>query len=269
MIVLPCDDDARADSIDQAARVLADGGLVVLPTDTVYGIAADAFDADAVTALLAAKGRGRQMPPPVLVASPAMIDVLAVDVPPAARALAEAFWPGALTLILRAQPTLTWDLGDTAGTVALRMPDDEVALELLRRTGPLAVSSANRTGAPAATTADGARDQLGARVAAYLDGGPARGGVASTIVDATGQVLRVVRAGAVTGEQLGRVVPHLAPTPAPTGAAGEQASGAPAAPSGADAAARADGGRDGEHGEPTGRDGEHPDRVGEDGGPPA
>lgn len=209
MTNLSCAPEHRSASITEAAAVLSSGGLVVLPTDTVYGIAADAFDADAVAALLAAKGRGRQMPPPVLVASPTMLEVLAVDVPPAAKALADAFWPGALTIIVRAQPTLTWDLGETAGTVALRMPDHEVALDLLRTTGPLAVSSANRTGKPAATNAAEASAQLGARVARYLDDGEAPGGQASTIVDATGPTLTIVREGAIDRERLAAVVPHL------------------------------------------------------------
>lgn len=213
MTFLPCSDEQRAVSIADAAEVLATGGLVVLPTDTVYGIAAGAFDADAVTALLAAKGRGRQMPPPVLVASPDMLDVLAVGVPASARALAQAFWPGALTIIVRAQPTLTWDLGETAGTVALRMPDHPTALELLRTTGPLAVSSANRTGQPAATSAQAAYEQLGARVARYLDDGEAPGGQASTIVDATGPQLTIVRQGALSRERLAAVVPHLRAVP--------------------------------------------------------
>lgn len=209
MSVLPCDQDNLASSLEAARAAVREGGLIVLPTDTVYGIGADAFDPSAVAALLAAKGRGRQMPPPVLVSGPEFLDVLATGVPQSARALAQAFWPGALTLIVSAQATLDWDLGDTAGTVALRMPDDPVALELLRATGPLAVSSANRTGQPAATTALEAREQLGARVAVYLDGGPSRGGVASTIVDATTPRLTVVREGAITREQLGTVVPHL------------------------------------------------------------
>lgn len=215
MSLLPCDEPSLDASLASAAEAVASGGLVVLPTDTVYGIGADAFDASAVAALLAAKGRGRQMPPPVLVASPEMLDVLAVGVPQAARELARAFWPGALTLIVRAQPSLTWDLGETAGTVALRMPDDPVALALLRRTGPLAVSSANRTGRPAATTVAEAHDQLGARVAVYLDAGPARGGVPSTIVDATAPLLGVVRQGAIPPAELGRIVPHLGGTAAP------------------------------------------------------
>lgn len=184
-------------AIDEAVNALGRGGLVVLPTDTVYGIGADAFDADAVAALLAAKGRGRQMPPPVLVPDARTLDGLATEVPEGVRELVGAFWPGGLTVICRAQPSLAWDLGETRGTVALRMPDHPAALALLRRTGPLAVSSANRTGSPAATTAMEAADQLGDAVAVYLDGGLAPGGVASTIVDATGDELRVVRAGAI------------------------------------------------------------------------
>ena len=177
---------------------------MVLPTDTVYGIAADAFDARAVAALLAAKGRGRQMPPPVLVPDARTLDGLCTDVPESVRALVEAFWPGGLTVILRAQPSLTWDLGETRGTVAVRMPDHPAALALLTRTGPLAVSSANLTGQPAALTAAQASAQLGDAVAVYLDGGAAPGGVASSIVDAT-DGLRLVRAGAVALEALREV----------------------------------------------------------------
>ncbi|MCB7138064.1 L-threonylcarbamoyladenylate synthase [Cellulosimicrobium marinum] len=191
--------------IDEAVNAVSRGGLVVLPTDTVYGIGADAFDADAVSALLAAKGRGRHMPPPVLVPDARTLDGLATDVPDDVRRLVEELWPGGLTIILRAQPSLAWDLGETHGTVALRMPDHEAALALLRRTGPLAVSSANTTGSPAALDVDDARTQLGDAVAVYLDGGTAPGGVASTIVDATSGALRVVRAGAVPLDRLREV----------------------------------------------------------------
>ncbi|MDO8108278.1 L-threonylcarbamoyladenylate synthase [Isoptericola sp. b441] len=191
-------------ALDEAVHALGRGGLVVLPTDTVYGIGADAFDAAAVARLLAAKGRGRQMPPPVLVPAVATLDGLCTDVPAAARALVEAFWPGGLTVILRSHPSLAWDLGETRGTVAVRMPDHPAALALLARTGPLAVSSANRTGNPAARTADEAREQLGDSVTVYLDGGPAPGGVASSIVDAT-DGLRLVRAGAIGIDRLREV----------------------------------------------------------------
>lgn len=204
--VMDCTDPATwGPAIDEAVHALGRGGLVVLPTDTVYGIGADAFAPAAVAALLAAKGRGRQMPPPVLVPDVRTVDGLCTDVPDAARRLMEAFWPGALTVICRAQPSLAWDLGETRGTVAVRMPDHPAALALLRRTGPLAVSSANRTGAPAARTAGEARAQLGDAVAVYLDGGTAPGGVASTIVDATTADLRVVRLGALGVDELSAV----------------------------------------------------------------
>ncbi|MFC7878951.1 L-threonylcarbamoyladenylate synthase [Isoptericola sp. NPDC057391] len=194
-------------AIDEAVNTVSRGGLLVLPTDTVYGIGADAFDAEAVAALLAAKGRGRQMPPPVLIPDVRTLDGLATEVLDDARKLAEAFWPGGLTIILQAQPSLQWDLGETHGTVALRMPDHPAALALLRRTGPLAVSSANATGHPAALEVGDAQAQLGDAVTVYLDGGDAPGGVASTIVDATGEQLRVVRQGAITLEALNEVAP--------------------------------------------------------------
>lgn len=209
-MVLDCRDPAtRGPSIDEAVHAVSRGELVVLPTDTVYGIGADAFSPPAVARVLAAKGRGRHMPPPVLVGSERTLDGLAVDVPPEIRALVERFWPGGLTVICRAQPSLAWDLGETRGTVALRMPDDECALALLRRTGPLAVSSANRTGLPAARTVVEAQEQLRDAVAVYLDGGPVPGGVASTIVDGTGPVPRVVRAGALPLDVLREVAPGL------------------------------------------------------------
>lgn len=207
--------------IDEAVHAIARGELIVLPTDTVYGVGADAFDPAAVTRLREAKGRGRQMPPPVLVADVATIDGLATGVSDEARALAAAFWPGGLTIILAAQPTLAWDLGDTHGTVALRMPDHPAALALLRRTGPLAVSSANHTGQPAATTAAEAVAQLGSSIAVYLDAGDAPGQVASTIVDATVTPPRVVRDGAISGDQLRAVVPTIV-TATPATADGEQ-----------------------------------------------
>src|SRR5690625_5030567 len=138
-----CDDPAkRVRGIGAAQRALTGGMLVVMPTDTVYGLAADAFAADAVAALLTAKGRGRDMPVPVLVGSVETLDGAAIA-GDAARELVRAFWPGGLTVVWRQQPSLNWDLGDTRGTVAVRMPAHEVALELLTKTGPLAVSSAN------------------------------------------------------------------------------------------------------------------------------
>lgn len=200
----------------QAAEAVRAGRCIVLPTDTVYGIGADAFDSDAVQRLLDAKERGRDMPPPVLLAEPMMLRAVAEEVPEAAAALAKAFWPGALTLILRAQPKSGMQLGETGGTVAVRVPDHEGARALLRRTGPLAVSSANVHGqAPALTCAD-AVGQLGDRVAVYLDAGTAPGGVASTIVDfAAFPEGRVLREGALSLEQLREVAPDLIGFPEP------------------------------------------------------
>lgn len=206
-----CNDlTVRAGALSSAAHCVSSGQLVVLPTDTVYGIGADAFDPVAVADLLAAKGRGRDMPVPVLVGSWSTIDGLVSHVSDQARALIEAFWPGGLTLVVTHAPSLDWDLGDARGTVAVRMPLHPVAIELLEATGPMAVSSANRSGQPAATTAEQARAQLGDDVALYLDGGPAQAGVASTIVDVTAEVPRVLRAGAVSIDALRKVVPDLA-----------------------------------------------------------
>ena len=195
-----------------ARGAIGRGALVVLPTDTVYGVAADAFSPEAVQRLLDAKGRGRQSPPPVLVPGIPTLDALAETVPAAVRALVDAFWPGPLTVILPAQPSLAWDLGETGGTVALRMPDNRIALELLSETGPLAVSSANRTGQPPAVTVTEAVDQLGDSIEVYLDGGATPGSVPSTIVDATALVagsgpLRIVRAGVLGEDQLRAVAP--------------------------------------------------------------
>ena len=175
-----------------ARGAIGRGELVVIPTDTVYGVAADAFSPAAVQRLLEAKGRDRTAPPPVLVPSIPTLDALAETVPDEVRALVERFWPGGLTVVLRARPMLDWDLGETRGTVAVRMPSHRIALELLAETGPLAVSSANRTGEPAGMTAAEAQAALGDSVAVYLEAGrsgeaypDADAGTGSTIVDAT------------------------------------------------------------------------------------
>lgn len=224
-VVYQCaQENQRAVAIKHAQQAVASDECVVMPTDTVYGIAANAFSAAAVQRLLEAKGRNRTMPPPVLIAHSGVLDGLADQVSDEARALAQAFWPGGLTLICHSQPSLQWDLGETQGTVALRVPDDDVARELLTQTGPLAVSSANRTGLPAATTVEQAREMLQDKVSVYLDAG-ARGKVsssgssahpvltrapqASTIVDCTGATPLVVRDGAITLAQLREVVPSV------------------------------------------------------------
>jgi tRNA threonylcarbamoyl adenosine modification protein (Sua5/YciO/YrdC/YwlC family) len=202
-----CTDAAqRATGIASAISALKGGQLIVMPTDTVYGIGADAFDNDAVAALLAAKRRGRDMPVPVLVGSWHTIEGLVYNVPHTARELIRAFWPGALSLVVRQAPSLQWDLGDAHGTVMLRMPLHPVAIELLREVGPMAVSSANTSGRPAAVTVEQARDQLGDRVEVYLDAGPSAQQAASTIVDLTAAHPRVLRQGPVTVEDVAKVL---------------------------------------------------------------
>ena len=219
---------SHPDPLQPACEHLRAGGLVILPTDTVYGIGCNAADAGAVERLLAAKGRGRQMPPPVLVADPAALTGIVTRVPEVARALMEAFWPGALTLILEADETLTWDLGETSGTLAVRMPAHDLALSLLRRSGPLAVTSANPTGAPPATDAASARAAFPGRVRGVeeltpdtggtgaagcegillLDGGATPGPVPSTIVTLAGahaRAPRILRQGALAHGDLERV----------------------------------------------------------------
>jgi tRNA threonylcarbamoyl adenosine modification protein (Sua5/YciO/YrdC/YwlC family) len=200
-----------------ARQAIGRGELVVIPTDTVYGVAADAFAPAAVARLLEAKGRERTAPPPVLIPGIPTLDALAEVVPDEVRELVAKFWPGGLTVIVRARRTLDWDLGETRGTVALRMPSDPIALELLAETGPLAVSSANATGEPAATTVAEAEKMLQDAVAVYLDAGPVGEAYAgdpragSTIVDATGLEspqgkLRIVRHGVIPDDEIVAIV---------------------------------------------------------------
>lgn len=202
-------DEDREQAVEAAATAISKGELVVLPTDTVYCIAADAFDKDSVARLLAAKGRGRDMPPPVLISSPLTADGLARELSQAARVLMEKFWPGPLTVVAHQQRSLQWDLGDTRGTVAIRMPDHEVALAILERTGPLAVSSANTTGQPAATSVQAAEHMLSAEVEVFVDGGETPGAEASTIIDATVDPPRVLRHGALSVETLNEALAEL------------------------------------------------------------
>ena len=203
------DPDGRRAGLAAAVRAVRYGEVVVLPTDTVYGIGVDAFTPAAVDALLAAKRRGRDMPVPVLVGSWATLDGLVDQLPPEADRLRRAFWPGGLTLVVRHAASLAWDLGDAHGTVAVRMPLHPVAVKLLQRTGPMAVSSANVSGSPPAASAEEARRQLGEDVAVYLDAGPSGDPVASTIVDCTVNPPRVLRAGAVSVDELRAELPDI------------------------------------------------------------
>ncbi|MFJ8947967.1 L-threonylcarbamoyladenylate synthase [Streptomyces sp. NPDC102395] len=199
----------RVTGLREAASAVRRGELVVLPTDTVYGIGADAFSSEAVSDLLEAKGRGRNMPTPVLIGSPNTLHGLVTDFSELAWELVDAFWPGALTLVAKHQPSLQWDLGDTRGTVAVRMPLHPVAIELLTEVGPMAVSSANLTGHPAPENCDSARQMLGDSVSVYLDGGPTPGIVPSSIVDVSREVPMLLRAGAISADELRKVVPDL------------------------------------------------------------
>jgi len=203
-----CADPAQLlQGIAEAEAALRRGELVVLPTDTVYGIAAEAFDPVAVDGLLKAKGRGRDMPPPVLVGTVRAAMALVMDLADTGKDLIDEFWPGGLTIVCRSSPTLVWDLGETKGTVAVRMPLHHVALDLLKKTGPLAVSSANVSGQPPATTVDEAMEQLGTSVSVYLDAGPCPGDLPSTIVDLTGSVPRLLRPGVISVDRLRDVIP--------------------------------------------------------------
>jgi tRNA threonylcarbamoyl adenosine modification protein (Sua5/YciO/YrdC/YwlC family) len=201
-----CNDPAEREAgIAAAVETVRGGGLVVLPTDTVYGIGADAFTPRAVGMLLAAKGRGRNMPPPVLVGTVRAAAALVDGLGSFGQDLIDEFWPGPLTLVFRAATTLKWDLGDTKGTVAVRMPLHPITLEVLKQVGPMAVSSANLTGSPSATTAAEAERQLGASVSVYLDGGPCHSDVPSTILDLTGTIPKLLRAGAIPVDRLRKV----------------------------------------------------------------
>ena len=199
----------RDRGIAAAVEAVKSGELVVMPTDTVYGIGADAFTPHAITALHHARSVTNQVPPPVLVGSRHTLDGLVYSLPRAARDLADAFWPGALTLYVEHSPSLQWDLGDTGGRVAVRMPLHPVALEVLREVGPMAVTTANKVGQAAPVTAEEAREQLEYSVRVYLEAGPAHDPATSTIVDTTGDVPRVLRAGAIPFEKLQDVVPEL------------------------------------------------------------
>lgn len=198
------------EALQRAASLLKEGECVVLPTDTVYGIAADALDPIAVQRLLMAKGRGRDMPPPVLIGDAAVLPALCDQVPASAQALADAYWPGGLTLIFHAQQDLRMDLGETNGTIAVRVPDQDAVRDLLRLTGPLAVSSANKSGRPAALSAQDAADQLGTAVALYLAAGPSPIGESSTIIDfVSNDRGKVLRQGALSLEEIHRIAPEV------------------------------------------------------------
>lgn len=195
--IFDCSDEAQREAgLAAATAAVLRGALVVLPTEASYGIGADAFRPSAVTSLLEAKGTGRDSPPAILVGSLRAASALVEGFGPYGQELVDEFWPGRLTLICRANRSLRWDLGESKGTVSVRMPDHQVTLDLLEQTGPMAVTSAKAPGADVATTVAAAVSQFGDVVEVYLDAGPCEG-AASTIIDMTGDMPRLLRAGAV------------------------------------------------------------------------
>lgn len=191
--------------LETVAQAITADQPIVFPTDTVYGIGGNPASRVAVDAVLAAKGRGRQMPPPVLLANPQQVEIVAKNVPDVAYRLMEAFWPGPLTLILSTGQGVKYDLGNLPDTIAVRMPDHPVALQILERTGPLAVTSANLTGQPPATDCAQAVEYFGNQVALYFDGGATAGNVPSTIVSCVDEV-KILRLGKLTETEIFEVV---------------------------------------------------------------
>ena len=185
------------------------GQLVVRPTETVYGLATDAFSVEGVASMRRVQGRSRELPMPVLIGRTSTVDGLVLTLGPSGRALAEAFWPGPLMLVAQSHPSLRWDLGDSRGTVSVRMPIHPLALELLRVTGPLAVTAATRSGSSSPRTIAETEDLFGSDVIVYLDAGPLDPGPTSTVIDLTGPLPRVVREGAFPIELLREVAPDL------------------------------------------------------------
>jgi L-threonylcarbamoyladenylate synthase len=208
--------EIRQTGLSHAGDALRSGRLVVFPTDTLYAVGSDAFNRESVHALLAAKQRGGDKPASVLVGSSAALDDLVASVPLPAHHLIQAFWPGALSLVLQAAPHLPCDLGRTRGTIMVRMPLHPVALELLEA-GPIAQSSANQTGRPPATTVEQARKYLGAAVSVYLDGGTS-GNLPSTIVDLSTRHPAILREGAISSTEVSDVLE----LPLPSGRAASQ-----------------------------------------------
>ena len=197
--------DERDIAITRARGALRAGELVVMPTDTVYGIGADAFNPDATRRIFEVKKRPRSLPLPILVSRPRQAWALSADVPEEAATLAAGFWPGALTLILP-EAELAWDIGDTRGGVAVRMPMHDDVLRLLEAVGPMAVTSANITGETTPRTIEGVQEKFGDAVGVYLDGGESPSESGSTIVDLAKGTPMIVREGPIQASEIERVL---------------------------------------------------------------
>ena len=202
MVVVPAlGDPPPEEAVEAAAQVLTAGGVVAVPTDTIYGLAVDPYCPGATARLFAAKGRPRRVPLPVLVAGNDQAEALAGPLPPAAAALAERFWPGALTLVLPRRPGLDLDLGDEGSTIGLRAPDHPVPLALCRRVGPLATTSANLHGEATPGDPLEVARLFESTADLVLDGGH-RSGRASTVVDCTADPPRLLREGEIPWEEV-------------------------------------------------------------------
>jgi len=189
------------------AEALARGELAVIPTDTVYGVASRPT-ADSVSKLYVAKGRPEGRPIPLLIADAKALEGVVAEWPRAAEVMAQRFWPGALTIVVRAQPHLPPEITGTSGTVGVRIPDCLLARKLIRKAnGCLAVTSANRSGEPPALSAEAAAEMLGDHVAHVLDGGRLEAGVPSTVVSVRGRQVKVIRKGAVSCASLRAALP--------------------------------------------------------------
>ena len=192
-------------ALERALAVLRAGGLIAFPTDTVYGVASLATDAQAIERLFFAKARDLRKAIPILIGDHTHLEQITTSLPQSARKLSEKFWPGALTIILPRNPALP-DVLSREPTVGVRMPNHAFALDLLRSAGPLAVTSANLSGQENPVSAQDVLAQLNGRIELVIDGGNAPGGVPSTVVDCTGEQARILRQGAIAAEEIAKIV---------------------------------------------------------------
>lgn len=197
--IIPASETERAK--EAAVTALRDGKLVVVPTDTSYALLADAFQPLATRRVFDVKRRTRHVPLPVVVRSPRQVVGLVEGIPEPAERLMASYWPGPLTLVLPAAEGLTWDLGESRGTVMLRMPADELLTSLVQEIGPLVCTGANRAGMAVPRTAEDAMEQVGDGVAVVIDGGPCEAAL-STLVDVSGERIEVLREGAISEEDI-------------------------------------------------------------------
>ncbi len=214
-VLLPA---SAPDAVERAAAVIRAGGLVAIPTETVYGLGANGLDASAVRKIFAAKGRPQDNPLILHVASFDEVGAVCHDIPEQAKLLADRFWPGPLTMVLPCRDSVPRQTTAGLSTVAVRCPDNTVTRRLIRAAGvPIAAPSANISGKPSPTTAQHVLHDMDGRIELILDGGPCRVGVESTIVDLTGAVPQLLRPGGVTPEVLRELLGALAVDPAVTG----------------------------------------------------